>query len=42
MKQQFKYEVNEEFNTSYLVSEDGGKIKLNDEDTKFLKECGVR
>ena len=42
MKQQFKYEVNEEFNTSYLVSEDGGKIKLNEEDTKFLKECGVR
>ena len=41
MKQQFKYEVNE-FNSSYLVSEDGGKIKLNEEDTKFLKECGVR
>lgn len=42
MKQQFKYEVNEEFNTSYLVSEDGGKIKLNEEDTKFLKERGVK
>lgn len=42
IKQQFKYEVNEEFNTSYLVSEDGGKIKLNDDDTKFLKERGVR
>ena len=42
VKQQFKYEVNEEFNTSYLVSEDGGKIKLNDDDTKFLKERGVR
>lgn len=41
MKQQFKYEVNE-FNSSYLVSEDGGKIKLNEEDTKFLKEKGVR
>lgn len=41
VKQQFKYEVNE-FNTSYLVSEDGGKIKLNEEDTKFLKEKGVR
>lgn len=40
VKQQFKYEVNE-FNSSYLVSEDGGKIKLNDEDTKFLKERGV-
>ena len=41
IKQQFKYEVNE-FNSSYLVSEDGGKIKLNDEDTKFLKERGVK
>ena len=41
IKQQFKYEVNE-FNSSYLVSEDGGKIKLNDEDTKFLRERGVR
>lgn len=41
VKQQFKYEVNE-FNSSYLVSEDGGKIKLNDEDTKFLKERGVK
>jgi len=41
VKQQFKYEVTE-FNTSYLVSEDGGKIKLNEEDTKFLKEKGVK
>ena len=41
VKQQFKYEVNE-FNSSYLVSEDGGKIKLNDEDTKFLRERGVK
>lgn len=41
VKQQFKYEVNE-FNSSYLVSEDGGKIKLNEEDTKFLKERGVK
>ena len=41
VKQQFKYEVNE-FNSSYLVSEDGGKIKLNEEDTKFLKEKGVK
>lgn len=41
VKQQFKYEVNE-FNSSYLISEDGGKIKLNEEDTKFLKEKGVR
>lgn len=41
VKQQFKYEVNE-FNSSYLVSEDGGKIKLNDEDTKFLKESGLK
>ena len=41
VKQQFKYEVNE-FNSSYLISEDGGKIKLNEEDTKFLKERGVK
>lgn len=41
VKQQFKYEVNE-FNSSYLVSEDGGKIKLSEEDTKFLKEKGVK
>lgn len=41
VKQQFKYEVNE-FNSSYLVSEDGGKIKLNEENTKFLKERGVK
>lgn len=41
VKQQFKYEVNE-FNSSYLISEDGGKIKLNEEDTKFLKEKGVK
>jgi len=41
VKQQFKYEVNE-FNSSYLVSEDGGKIKLSEEDTKFLKERGAK
>lgn len=41
VKQQFKYEVND-FNSSYLISEDGGKIKLNEEDTKFLKERGVK
>lgn len=41
MKQQFKYEVNE-FNSSYLVSEDGGKIKLSEDDIKFLKEKGVK
>lgn len=41
VKQQFKYEVNE-FNSSYLVSEDGGKIKLNEEDTKLLKERGAK
>lgn len=41
VKQQFKYEVNE-FNSSYLVSEDSGKIKLNEKDTKFLKEKGVK
>lgn len=42
VKQQFKYEVNEEFNTSYLVAEDGGKIKLSEDDIKFLKEKGVK
>lgn len=41
-KQKFKYEVNKDFNTGYLISEDGGKFKLSDEDREYLKERGVR
>lgn len=42
MKQKFKYEVNQDFGTAYLISEDGGKFKLSDEDKEYLKERGVR
>lgn len=42
MNQKFKYEVNQDFGTTYLVSEDGGKFKLSDEDREYLKERGVR
>lgn len=38
----FKFETDNYYETSYLVAEDGGKIKLNDDDTKFLKEKGVK
>ena len=41
-RQKFKYEVNQDFGTGYLVSEDGGKFKLSDEDKEYLKERGVR
>lgn len=41
-KQVFKYEEDSTFNSSYLVMESGKKYKLNEEDTKFLKEKGVR
>ena len=41
-KQVFKYEEDATFNSSYLVMESGKKYKLNEEDTKFLKERGVR
>lgn len=41
-KQVFKYEEDATFNSSYLVTESGKKYKLNEEDTKFLKEKGVR
>ena len=34
----FKFETDDYYEASYLVAEDGGKIKLNEEDTKFLKE----
>ena len=41
-RQKFKYEVNQDFGTTYLISEDGGKFKLSDEDKEYLKERGVR
>ena len=41
-KQVFKYEEDSTFNSSYLVMESGKKYKLNEEDTKFLKEKGVK
>ena len=41
-KQVFKYEEDSTFNSSYLVMESGKKYKLNEEDTKFLKERGVK
>jgi uncharacterized membrane protein len=42
INQKFKYKVNQDFGTAYLVSEDGGKFKLSDEDKEYLKERGVR
>lgn len=33
----FKFETDDYYESSYLVAEDGGKIKLNEDDTKFLK-----
>lgn len=41
-KQVFKYEEDATFNSSYLVMESGKKYKLNEEDTKYLKEKGVK
>lgn len=41
-RQKFKYEVNKDFGTGCLISEDGGKFKLSDEDREYLKERGVR
>lgn len=38
----FKFETSDYYEASYLVAEDGGKIKLSEEDTKFLKERGVK
>lgn len=37
----FKFETDDYYEVSYLVAEDGGKIKLSEEDTKLLKEKGV-
>ena len=41
-KQVFKYEEDSTFNSSFLVMESGKKYKLSEEDTKFLKEKGVK
>ena len=38
----FKFETDKYYEASYLVAEDGGKIKLSEEDTKFLKERCVK
>lgn len=38
----FKFEKDDYYEASYLVAEDGGKIKLSEEDTKCLKEKGVK
>ena len=40
-KQVFKYVENTEYDSAYLLSEDGGKFKLSDEDRDYLKERGV-
>ena len=41
-RQVFKYVENAEYDSAYLLSEDGGKFKLSDEDKEYLKERGVR
>lgn len=41
-KQVYKYEEDPTFNSSFLVMESGKKYKLSEEDTKFLKERGVK
>ena len=38
----FKFETDKYYEASYLVAEDGGKIKLSEDDIKFLKEKGVK
>ena len=38
----FKFETDDYYEASYLVAEDGGKIKLSEEDTKLLKEKGSK
>ena len=42
VKNIFKFEKDDYYEASYLVAEDGGKIKLSEEDSKFLKERGVK
>lgn len=41
-KQVFHYEENPNFDATYLVTEDGDKFKLSDEDKEYLRERGVR
>lgn len=38
----FKFETVDFYETSYLIGEDGTKIKLNVDDTKYLKEKGAK
>lgn len=40
-KQVFHYEENPNFDAAYLVTEDGSRFKLSDEDKEYLKERGV-
>lgn len=41
-RQVFKYVENTEYDSAHLISDDGGKFKLSDEDKEYLKERGVR
>lgn len=41
-KQVFHYEENPNFDAAYLVTEDGSRFKLSDEDKEYLKERGAR
>lgn len=41
-KQVFQYVENAEYDSAHLISDDGGKFKLSDEDKEYLKERGVR
>lgn len=41
-RQVFKYVENAEYDSAYLLSEDGDKFKLSDGDKEYLKERGVR
>ena len=41
-KQVFHYEENPNFDATYLVTEDGSRFKLSDEDKEYLKERGAR
>lgn len=41
-KQVFHYEENPNFDSVYLITEDGSRFKLSDEDKEYLKERGVR
>lgn len=41
-KQVFHYEENPNFDATYLVTEDGSRFKLSNEDKEYLKERGAR